>query len=178
MGSLAGEPKRASCPYCGRTMRPGFASGLYRHRSSPASSRFAVRYLPPLSSAVTRLREDTCYLAGTIGWPAAIWRVTGKAALNTLVALVCIVVVTLPQTHLAVRAVAGAILAVQVGRLLLLLRQARRDAERNRLAHRLVPAAETGYPAKTARLKPPAAFSRAVDLGQSRAERQAVQPDH
>lgn len=178
MGSLAGEPERASCPYCGRTMRPRFTLGLYHRRRSPASSRFAARHLPHLSATVTQLREDTRYLAGIVGWPAAIWRVTRGAVLNTLVSIACVVIVALPQAHLAARAVAGAILAVQAGRLLLLLRRARRDAERNRLADRLALAARNGYSAQGARPRPPPAPPRAINLGQSAAGRQAARSDH
>ncbi len=50
--------------------------------------------------------------------------------LNIAVVLVCLFVVAFPATHLIAKTVTGAILAIQVGRLLLFLRQVRRRAAR------------------------------------------------
>jgi hypothetical protein len=177
VGSLARQPGTGSCPYCGRRIGPRFTLGLFSRGSSRARSPFATRHLPHLSSAVGRLGEDIRYLAGIVGWPAAIWKVTRTAALNTLIVLVCVVVVALPQTHLVARAVTGAILAAQVGWLLFLLWQVRRDATQSRLTHRLASGVRNGIPARTDRPGPLTASPRAVNLGQALVGGQAGQLD-
>lgn len=177
MGSLAGEPGPESCPYCGRRMGPRFTRGLPSRRPSPDGNHDAVRGLPRLGPALTQLREDIRYLAGIVGWPAAIWRVTRQPALNVLAALAGVVVVALPPVHPTARAAAGAILAIQLGRLLLLLRQVRREAAQSRLAQRLAPAARNGLPARAARPAPPAAVPRVVNLGPAPRGRHGVRSD-
>ena len=177
MGSLAGEPGTGSCPYCGRRIGPRFALGPSYRRGSRARSPFAVRHLPDLGSTISQLGEDIRYLAGIVGWPAAIWKVTRTAALNTLTVLVCVVVVALPQTHLVAKAVTGAILAVQAGRLLFFLWQVRRDATQSRLTHRLASGVRNGIPARTGRPGPPTAPPRAFNLGQAPVGGQAGQSD-
>jgi len=177
VGSHAGQPGPGSCPYCGRRIGPRFMLGVSYRRSSPAWDPGAVRHVPHLGSTVGQLGEDIRYLAGMVGWPAAIWKVTRTAALNGLVVLGCVLVVTLPQTHLVAKAVAGAILATQAGRLLFSLRQARRDANQSRLAYRLASAARAGIPARTVRPGPPTASPRVVNLGQTPVGGRAAQSD-
>ena len=177
MGSLTRGPGPRSCPYCGRRIGPKFALGLSRRRGSPARKRFALPHLPHLGSAVSQFGEDIRYLAGIVGWPAAIWKVTRTAALNTLAVLVCVLVLALPQMHLVAKAVAGAILAIQIGRLLLHLRRVHRDASRGRLTDRLASAAQHRTSPKTARSAPPTASPRAFNLGQTPVRDQAVRSD-
>jgi hypothetical protein len=150
VGSLAGEPGPRSCPYCGRRIGPRFALGPACRRSWSAWNGFAVRHLPHLRSTVNPFREDIRYLAGMVGWAAAIWRVTRTAVLNILLVLVCVLVVAFPETHLVAKAVTGAILAIEMGRLLFFLRQVRRDATRSRPPHPLVSAAQDGVSPETA----------------------------
>jgi hypothetical protein len=177
VGSLAGEPGSRSCPYCGRRIGPRFALGPFYRRGLSVRKLSAIRHLPHLPSAADQLREDVRYLAGIVGWPAAVWRVTRVAVLNILVVLVCVLVVALPGTHLVAKAITGAILAIQVGRLLLLLRQVRRDATRSRPPHRPASAAPDGVSQETARPGPLAVSPRAINLGQTSVRGQAVQSD-
>jgi len=168
VGSLAGQPRPGACPYCGRRIGPRFTLGLSSRRSSPARNTWAVHHVPHLGSTVGQLGEDIRYLAGIVGWPAAIWKVTRTAALHALVALGCVLVVALPQTHLVAKAVAGAILATQAGRLLFSLRQARRDATQSRPAQRLASAARHDIPRPG---RPPRALDRILRGGQTEADR-------
>jgi len=154
VGSLTGEPEPRSCPYCGRRIGPRFALGPACRRSWSAWNGFAVRHLPHLRSTVSQFTEDIRYLAGTVGWAAAIWRVTRTAVLNILLVLVCVLVVAFPGIHLVAKAVTGAILAIEVGRLLFFLRQVRRDATRSRPPHPLVSAAQDGVSPETAAPSP------------------------
>lgn len=128
MGSLTGEPGPRLCPYCGRKIEPRIALGPSYGRSSLARPGVAVRHPPRLRLAVDRFGEDIRYLAGTVGWAAAIWRVTRTPVLNIAVILVCLLVIALPDTHLVAKAVTGTVLAIQVGRLLFFFWQVRRHA--------------------------------------------------
>jgi hypothetical protein len=166
VGSLTREPGPRSCPTCGRRIGRRFTLGRFGRRSSPARRLFALRHLPHLGPTVGQFGEDIRYLAGIVGWPAAIWKVTRAAALNTLVVLVCLLVLALPQTHLVAKAIVGPILAIQVGRLLFFLRQVRRDANRSRLNERLGLATQRRGPPKAPRSRPPVGLPRAVNLAQ------------
>jgi hypothetical protein len=130
VGSLTGKPGPRPCPYCGRRIEPRFALGPSYGRNSSPRHGSAVRHPPRLRLAVDRVGEDIRYLAGTVGWTAAIWKVTRTPILNIAVVLVCLLVVAFPDTHLVAKAVTAAVLAIQVGRLLFFFRQVRRHAAR------------------------------------------------
>lgn len=130
MGSLTGEPGPRPCPYCGRRIEPGLALGPSYGRGSPARHSSVAWHPPGLRSIADRVGEDIRYLAGTVGWAAAIWKVTRTPVLNVLIVLFCLILVALPATHLAVRLIAAAVLVIQLGRSLLFLWQVRRHAAR------------------------------------------------
>lgn len=185
MGSLAADPRPGSCPYCGRKIGARFARSLPHRGSSPVRKLFTLRHPPepgsrpdpPPGSTLGQFGEDIRYLAGIVGWPAAIWKVTRTAVLNTLVVLTCLLVLALPPFPPATKAVVGVILAIQLGRFLIFLRQARRDTSRNRLAHRLASATQHGSPPEVVLSRPPTGPPRAINLVQTSAGEQPARPD-